>query len=43
MEKEKISKINMITWKKDKIDLIKEIKIISEDTIVFNGKEFKLP
>ena len=40
-EKEKIAKINNIARKKNKLDLINEIKIISEDTIVFNGKEFK--
>lgn len=40
-EKEKLSKENIISSKKDALKLIPEIKIISTDTIVYNGKEFK--
>ena len=40
-EKEKLTKENIISSKKDELNLIPEIKIISADTIVYNGKEFK--
>ena len=40
-EKEKIIKETNISNKKEEIILIPEIKVISEDTIVYNGKEFK--
>ena len=40
-EKEKLTKENIISSKMDELNLIPEIKIIAENTIVYNGKEFK--
>ena len=39
-EKEKLTKENIISSKKDELNIITAIKIISADTIVYNGKEF---
>ena len=40
-ENEKLAKKNIIGRKKDELSPIKEIKILTEDSIVFIRKEFK--